>query len=53
MPGQDGKPQPERDWLVAVPLGGGKAIAFVFVAPQANFDQLKPTFDRMLSSARF
>ena len=53
MPGQDGKPQPERDWLVALPRGGGKAIAFVFVAPQANFDQLKPTFDRMLSSVRF
>lgn len=53
MPGQDGKPQPERDWLVAVPRGGGKAIYFVFVAPQANFDQLKPTFDKMLSSVRF
>jgi hypothetical protein len=53
MPGPDGKPQPERDWLVAVPRGGGKAIYFVFVAPQANFDQLKPTFDRMLSSIRF
>src|ERR1700730_11332489 len=53
MPGPDGKPQPERHWLVAVPRGGGKAISFVFVAPQANFDQLKPTFDRMLSSIRF
>jgi len=53
MPTQDGKPQPERDWLVAVPRGRGKAIALVFVAPQANFDQLKPTFDKMLSSVRF
>lgn len=53
MPGPDGKPQPEHDWLVAVPRGGGKAIAFVFVAPGANFDQLKPTFDKMLASIRF
>ncbi|HZP34280.1 MAG TPA: M48 family metalloprotease [Candidatus Acidoferrales bacterium] len=52
MPGSDGKPQPERDWLVAVPRGGN-AIFFVFVAPQANFDRLKPAFDRMLSSVRF
>ena len=53
MPGPDGKPQPERDWLVAVPRGGGKAIAFIFVAPEPNFDQLKPTFDKMLSSVHF
>lgn len=53
MPAQDGKPQPERDWLVAVPRGSGKAVAFVFVASQANFDQLKPSFDKMLSSVRF
>jgi hypothetical protein len=53
MPGPDGKPQPERDWLVAVPRGGGNAIYFVFVAPQANFDQLKPTFEHMLSSIHF
>jgi beta-barrel assembly-enhancing protease len=53
MPGPDGKPQPERDWLVAVPRGGGKAIAFIFVAPEPNFDQLKPIFDKMLSSIRF
>jgi beta-barrel assembly-enhancing protease len=52
MPGKDGKPQPERDWLVAVPRGAGQAVAFVFVAPQADFDHLKPTFDRMLSSIR-
>jgi hypothetical protein len=53
MLGQDGSEQLERDWLVAVPRGGGKAIYFVFVAPQANFDQLKLTFDKMLSSVRF
>ena len=48
------KGRPFRDPVVlAVPRGGGKAIYFVFVAPQANFDQLKPTFDKMLSSVRF
>jgi Zn-dependent protease with chaperone function len=53
MPSTDGRQQPERDWLVAVPRGGGKAIYFVFVAPAANFDQLKPTFERMFSSIHF
>lgn len=53
MPAQDGKPQPERDWLVAVPRGAGRASYFVFVAPEANFDQLKPAFDRMLASVKF
>jgi beta-barrel assembly-enhancing protease len=53
MPTPDGKPQPEHDWLVAVPRGGGKAIYFVFVVPESSFDQLKPTFDHMLSSIRF
>jgi hypothetical protein len=52
MPGSDGKPQAERDWLVAVPRGANVTY-FVFVAPQANFDKMKPAFDRMLSSVKF
>jgi Peptidase family M48 len=52
MAGADGKPQAERDWLVAVPRGSS-AIFFVFVSPQAHYDQLKPAFERMLSSVRF
>ena len=53
MPGADGKPQSERDWLVALPRGRGDAIFLVSVAPLAHFDQLRPTFERMLRSLVF
>ncbi|HEY6903925.1 MAG TPA: M48 family metallopeptidase [Candidatus Acidoferrales bacterium] len=53
MPGPDGKSQPERDWLVAVPRGGARAILLVFVAPESHFDVMKPTFEKMLHSIRF
>jgi hypothetical protein len=49
----EGRAQSERDWLVAVPQAGGKAIMIVFVAPQIHFDQLRPTFEKMLRSAQF
>lgn len=49
----DGKPQPERDWLVTVPRGSGQAIFFVFVSPETHFEQLRPTFEKMLRSAQF
>jgi hypothetical protein len=52
MAGPDGKPQRERDWLVAVPRGGN-AIYFVFVSPLANSDQLRPSFVQMLRSIQF
>jgi hypothetical protein len=53
MPGRDGKPQRERDWLVAVPRGRSGAIFFVFVSPLADRDQLRPAFERMLRSVQF
>jgi Zn-dependent protease with chaperone function len=53
MAGADGKPQRERDWLVALPRGRGDAIFLVFVSPLAHFDQLRPTFERMLRSVKF
>ena len=49
----DGKPQRERDWLVAVPRGQTDAIFLVFVSPLSNFDELRPAFERMLLSVRF
>jgi Zn-dependent protease with chaperone function len=52
MPRVDGKPQRERDWLVAVPRGGTDGIFFVFVSPLANYDELRPTFERMLGSVQ-
>jgi predicted Zn-dependent protease len=49
----EGKAQPERDWLVAVPRAGGNAIMVVFVAPQVHFEQMRPTFEKMLRSVQF
>jgi hypothetical protein len=49
----DGKPQRERDWLVAVPRGQTDAIFLVFVSPLSNFDELRSAFERMLLSVRF
>ena len=53
FPDSQGQPQEERDWLVTVPRSDGSAIYLVFVAPQAQFDHFRPTFDRMLNSIRF
>ena len=53
FPDADGQPQKERDWLVTVPTPDGAVIGFVFVAPQAQFDRFRPTFESMLSSLRF
>jgi len=49
----DGKAQPERDWLVTVPRGDGTAIMIVFVATQRYFEQMRPTFEKMLRSVQF
>jgi Zn-dependent protease with chaperone function len=53
MANADGKPQRERDWLVCAPRGQSDALFLVFVSPLANYDQLRPTFERMLSSVQF
>jgi Zn-dependent protease with chaperone function len=53
MPGAGDRAQRERDWLVAVPHGQTDAIFLVFVSPLASYDQLRPTFERMLSSIQF
>jgi len=53
MAAPDGTSQRERDWLVTVPRGQGKAIFLVFVSPQAHFDWLRPTFEKMLRSVQF
>jgi hypothetical protein len=53
MVSTNGKQQPEQDWLVVVPRGGGNAIYFVFVSPRANYYQLRPSFQTMLNSVQF
>jgi hypothetical protein len=52
FPDAHGKPQKERDWLVTLPRGDGSMIYFVFVAPQSQFDQFRPTYDAMLNSVK-
>lgn len=52
MTGADGKAQRERDWLVTVQRGAD-AIYFVFVSTSANYEELRPTFERMLRSVQF
>jgi hypothetical protein len=52
MTDADGKSQRERDWLVTVQRGTD-AIYFVFVSTVANYEQLRPTFEKMLRSVEF
>jgi hypothetical protein len=53
MATKDGQQQRERDWLVAFTRGQADAIFLVFVSPLANYDELRPTFGRMLKSIQF
>jgi hypothetical protein len=46
----NGRAQRERDWLVAVPGRNGNLTYLVFIAPDADFNTLRPTFDQMLKS---
>ena len=50
IPAANGDPG-EHDWIVGVPLGSTLRY-FVFVAPQANFDAVRPTFEQILKSIR-
>ena len=50
IPGANGQPQLERDWLVTVPRRDGSVIFMIFVSPQSQFASLQPTFDAMLKS---
>jgi len=53
MTDAEGRSQGERDWLVTVPRRDGSAIMIVFVATQKYFEQMRPTFEKMLGSAQF
>lgn len=48
----NGKPVPERDWLVTLPGSQGGIVYVIFVAPESDFDRLRPTFEKMLNSLR-
>jgi Zn-dependent protease with chaperone function len=47
---QDGRSVPERDWLVTMPRPEGGMLHVVFIAPERQFGQLQPTYQRMLDS---
>ncbi|MBA3915291.1 MAG: M48 family metalloprotease [Acidobacteriales bacterium] len=47
---QNGQPLRERDWLVTVPSPQGGLLYMVFIAPDRDFSQLRPTYQRMLDS---
>jgi Zn-dependent protease with chaperone function len=47
---QNGKPLAERDWLVTMPRADGSLMYLVFVSPERDFNQLHPTFQKMLDS---
>jgi Zn-dependent protease with chaperone function len=47
---QNGKPLPERDWLVTLPRPQGGLLYLVFVSPERDFNQLHPTYQKMLES---
>jgi len=47
---QDGQPLREHDWLVTVSTAGGGLLYLIFISPEKDFAQLRPTFERMLNS---
>lgn len=47
---KDGQPLPERDWLVTTSSPQGGLLYMIFVAPESDFDQLRPTYEKMLNS---
>ena len=53
FPDANGQMQPERDWLVTVQQSDGSMIFMIFIAPQADFGSLQPTYDAMLKSVQF
>ncbi len=46
----NGQALPERDWLVTLPRPQGGLVYLVFVSPERDFNQLHPTYQKMLDS---
>lgn len=49
---KNNKAERERDWMVVTKNRSGEVIYFVFIAPEADFKGLYPTFDKILRSVR-
>jgi hypothetical protein len=49
---QNGRAAQERDWLVTVKRRDGSLLYLVSIAPEKDFESLRPTFELMLKSLR-
>lgn len=49
---QNGQPARERDWLVTLPRPQGGLLYMIFIAPENSFNQLRPTYEKMLKSVQ-
>ena len=49
---QSGRSSQERDWLVAVMRRDGSLLYLVSIAPDKDFESLRPTFEQMLKSLK-
>jgi hypothetical protein len=49
---QSGRPRQERDWLVAVMRSDRSLLYVVSIAPDKDFEALRPTFEQILKSLR-
>jgi Peptidase family M48 len=47
---ESGEALRERDWLVTVPRRQGGLLYLVFIAPDRDFPELRPTYEQMLDS---
>lgn len=52
LAGRDGQPLQERDWLVTLSANDGANVSLIFIAPENDFSNLRPTFEQMLRSFR-
>ncbi len=50
---QGGQTLAERDWLITVSDPQGGLAYLLFIAPENEFSQLRPTYERMLNSFQF
>jgi Zn-dependent protease with chaperone function len=49
---QSGRPGQERDWLVTFQRRDGSLLYMVAIAPDKDFESLRPAFEQMLKSIR-
>jgi hypothetical protein len=49
---RNGQSLAEHDWLVTLPRPDGDMLYLVFIAPEADFSQLRSTYQKMLGSVQ-